>query len=170
MCAGRAPAEGRCMLRPALPIALALTVLAVMASPAAALDDKGCWAFIDRMQTKIDRYWDDGSGTFTSFSSGAHADALLTYSVAALRDHEGPSRNDRRARRLVNLLVSTPPFVEQPPNPRAPQAHGPGFVSSIGTTAGFQHLVVDSEVIDGLRYAWVARRQLGLSDEQANAI
>ena len=33
-----------------------------------------------------------------------------------------------------------------------------------------QHLVVDSEVIDGLRYAWLARRELGLSTAQAAAI
>ena len=33
-----------------------------------------------------------------------------------------------------------------------------------------QHLVVDSEVVDGLRYAWLARRELGLSERQSSAI
>ena len=157
------------MPRIALPIALATAALAVAPATASALDEQGYWAFVDRMQAKIDRYWDDRADRYSSFSAGAHADVLLTLSVAARRGHEGPARNDRRARRLVDLLVSSPPFVERPPHP-APQAHGPGFVSTVENSGGFQHLVVDSEVIDGLRHAWLARRELGLSDDQSAAI
>src|SRR3954467_14032000 len=166
MCAAAAATEGRSMLRTALPIALAVASLAVVPATASALDEQGYWAFADRMQARIDRYWDDRADRYTSFSSGAHADVLLTLSVAARRGHEGPARNDRRARRLVDLLVSSPPFVEHPPRP-ADQAHGPGFVSSVTNDHGFQHLVVDAEVIDGLRYAWLARRELGLSEKQS---
>ena len=158
------------MFRNVLPIALAVASLAVVPASASALDEQGYWAFADRMQTKVDRYWDDHADRYTSFSAGAHADVLLTLSVAASRGHQGPARNDRRARRLVDLLTSSPPFVEQPPNTRAAQAHGPGFLSSVDSPNGFQHLVVDSEVIDGLRYAWLARRELGLSQAQSDAI
>ena len=96
---------------------------------------------------------------------------LLTLSVAAARGHEGPARNDRRARRLVDALVSSPPFVEKdPPRWKDAQTHAPGFVSSMHTVRSNQHLVVDSEVVDGLRAAWLARRELGLSGAQAAAI
>ena len=157
------------MLRFALPIAIAVAASIALPATASALDEQGYWAFMDRMQPRIDRYWDEGTGQYASFSAGANADVLLTLSVAAGRGHEGPARNDRRARRLVDLLVASPPFVEQPPNPGAAQAHAPGFVSSMGA-GGFQHLVVDTEVIDGLRHAWLARHELGLSQAQSDAI
>src|SRR5688572_12624890 len=165
----RAPAEGRGMPRIALPILLAVAALAVLPAGASALDEEGYFAFADRMQLRIDRYWDERSGMFESMSSGAHANVLLTYAVAARRGHEGPARNDRRARRLVELLVSSPLFVERPPR-AADQAHAPGFVSTVHDNGGFQHLVVDAEVIDGLRHAWLARRELGLSEAQSDAI
>jgi hypothetical protein len=158
------------MPRRSLTIALATAVLAAAPATASALDEQGYLAFADRMQTRIDRYWDAHSDSFSRFSSGAHADVLLTYAVAAERGHEGPARNDQRARRLVDLLVSSPPFVERAPRPRDDQAHAPGFVSTIESANGFQHLVVDAEVIDGLRHAWLARRDLGLSQAQSDAI
>ena len=159
------------MPRPALSIALAVAVLAAAPATASAVDEQGYWAFADRMQTRIDRYWDDSDGLYSGFSAGAHADVLLTLAVAAKRDHQGPARNDRRARRLVDALVDSPPFVAKaPPRWEDAQTHAPGFVSSMHTTKSNQHLVVDSEVIDGLRHAWLARRELGLSDAQADAI
>ena len=159
------------MPRPALSIALAVALLATAPATASALDEQGYWAFADRMQTRIDRYWDDSEGLYSGFSSGAHADVLLTLAVAAKRDHRGAARNDRRARRLVDALVASPPFVATAPPPwKDAQTHAPGFVSSMHTTRSNQHLVVDSEVVDGLRHAWLARRELGLSDAQADAI
>ena len=151
--------------------ALLVAVLVLTAAPASAfaLDDGGYWAFADRMQAPIDRHWNDGAGVFNGFSAGAHADVLLTYAVAAAQGHEGPARNDRRARRLVDVLVSSPPFVERPAGHQK-QAHAPGFVSSVNGFHGLQHLVVDSEVIDGLRYAYLARRELGLTARQVAAI
>jgi hypothetical protein len=159
------------MPRAALPIALAVAALAAAPATASALDEQGYWAFADRMQTKIDRYWDDREGLYTGLNAGAHSDVLLTLAVAAQRDHQGPARNDRRARRIVDALVDSPPFVAKaPPRWKDAQTHAPGFVSSMHTIKSNQHLVVDSEVIDGLRYAWLARRELGLSTAQASAI
>jgi len=71
------------MPRTALPILLAAAALALAPASASALDEQGYWAFADRLQTRIDRYWDDRTGTYTSMGSGAHADVLLTYAVAA---------------------------------------------------------------------------------------
>ncbi len=159
------------MPRSFLPIILAAAVLAAVPASASALDEQGYWAVADRLQTTIDRYWDDGAGLSSGMSSGAHSDVLLTLAVAAKRDHHGPARNDRRARRIVDALVSSPPFVATaPPRWKDAQTHAPGFVSSMHSIRSNQHLVVDSEVIDGLRYAWIARRELGLSDAQADAI
>ena len=33
-----------------------------------------------------------------------------------------------------------------------------------------QHMVFDTEIVDGLRYAWLARRELGLSRRQSELI
>ena len=159
------------MPRYALLLILAATVLAAAPASASALDEEGYWAVADRLQADVDRYWDDRAGLYSGFSSGAHSDVLLTLSVAAMRDHHGAARNDRRARRIVDALVSSPPFVATaPPRWKDAQTHAPGFVSSMHSIRSNQHLVVDSEVIDGLRYAWMARRELGLSDDQARAI
>ena len=150
---------------------IAAAVLAAAPASASAMDEQGYWDFADRLQTKIDRYWDDGAGLYSGMSSGAHSDVLLTLAVAAKRDHHGAARNDRRARRIVDALVSSPPFVATaPPRWKDAQTHAPGFVSSMHSIRSNQHLVVDTEVIDGLRYAWIARRELGLSDAQADAI
>ena len=111
------------------------------------------------------------AGLYSGFSAGAHADVLLTLSVAATEDHHGAARNDARARRLVDALVASPPFVDDaPPRFKDAQTHAPGWVVLDATRRSNQHLVVDSEVVDGLRYAWLARRELGLSDEQSRAI
>src|SRR5215218_10202228 len=164
-------AEGRAMPRTALSIIIAAALLAAAPASASALDDDGYWAFADRMQTKVDRYWDEDAGLYAGLSSGAHADVLLTLAVAAERDHHGAARNDRRARRLVDALVASPPFVATaPPRWHDAQTHAPGFVSSMLTARSNQHLVVDSEVIDGLRRAWIARRELGLTSRQSRVI
>ncbi len=152
------------MLRSAL-IAVALLVV-VPASASASY-----WDVADSLQVRIDRYWDEGDGLYSGFSAGAHADVLLTLAVAAKEGHHGPARNDARARALVDALVSSPPFVSKaPPRYRDAQTHAPGWVSSMRRLRSNQHLVVDSEVVDGLRHAWIARRELGLSARQSAAI
>ena len=168
MGAGAREIDARYMPRLAV---LTLSLLALFPAVASASDESDYWAFADRMQTRVDRYWDDASGLYAGFSAGAHSNVLLTYAVAAMRDHRGPARNDRRARRLVDELTSSPPFVEKdPPAFGDAQIHSPGWVASMTSTHSNQHLVVDSEVIDGLRYAWMARRELGLSQGQADRI
>src|SRR6476659_8620301 len=127
--------EARRMLR----IALALAFLAAVPGTALAANDQDYWAFADRTQQRADHYWDESTGVYSGFSSGAHADVLLTYSVAAMQGHHGPARNDRRARRLVDALVSSPPFVATEPAPYADaQTHAPGWVASMTTVRSNQ--------------------------------
>src|SRR3712207_8881470 len=69
--------------------------------------------------------------TLFPYTTLFRSDVLLTFAVAAQRGHEGPARNDRRARRLVDALVDSPPFVATaPPRWKDAQTHAPGFVSS----------------------------------------
>ena len=142
---GRAAgADARGMLRIALVVTFTVA-FAVLPASAPAADDQDYWAFADRMQQRADRYWDEGSGLYSGFSSGAHSDVLLTYAVAAMRGHHGPARNDARARRLVDALVSSPPFVATEPAPYGDaQTHAPGWVASMTNVRSNQHLVVDS--------------------------
>ena len=77
-----------------------------------------------------------------------------------MQGHEGPARNDHRARMLADRLVAPPPFVTKT---GVGQSHAPGWVSSM-TRPGGQHLVFDAEVVDGLVYAYRAREALQLPD------
>lgn len=53
-----------------------------------------------------------------------------------MRHHQGPARNDHRARIVARRLVDGLPFVDRRPNGRGgSQVHAPGFVSSM-TDAG----------------------------------
>ncbi|HWK27781.1 MAG TPA: hypothetical protein VNS09_14545 [Solirubrobacter sp.] len=152
------------MLRSLLLAASLSTLLIAAPAQAASYDDDAYWAFADRMQQRVDDRWDEQAGYF-KFSGGgvepmANSMQLLTYSVAALQGHVGPARNDRRARILADRLVSSPPFVTRATG--TGQTHAPGWVNSMGSTRGGQHLVFDAEVIDGLVYAYRARDALAL--------
>jgi hypothetical protein len=102
------------MLRPLL---AALATALVLAAPAkaASYDDDNYWAFADRMQQRVEDRWDEQAGYFRFAAGGvepmANSMQLLTYSVAAVQAHQGPARNDRRARILADRLVSQAPLV-----------------------------------------------------------
>ncbi len=144
----------------------AFAAVLILAAPAAAApyDDDAYWALADRMQQRVDRRWDEDAGYFRLGGGGvepmANSMQLLTYSVAAMQGHEGPSRNDHRARLLADRLVSAPPFVTAKTG--AGQVHAPGWVNSMTSRAAGQHLVFDAEVVDGLVYAYRARKALNL--------
>jgi hypothetical protein len=153
------------MLRPLLAAAAAALVLAAPAK-AASYDDDAYWAFTDKLQQLADKHWDEQDGYFHLGGGGSepmsNSMQLLTYSVAAMQGHEGPSRNDHRARILADRLVSSPPFVTKKTG--GGQVHAPGWVNSMTNKASGQHLVFDAEVVDGLTYAYRAREALQLPD------
>src|SRR4051812_39269198 len=159
------------MLRPLLAAAAAALVLAAPAK-AATYDDAAYWAFADNLQQLADRHWDEQNGYFHLGGGGSepmsNSMQLLTYSVAAMHGHEGPSRNDRRARILADRLVSAPPFVTAKTG--SGQVHAPGWVNSMTSKAGGQHLVFDAEVVDGLVYAYRARDALALPESTVTKI
>ena len=154
--------------------AACLAALALTAS--GPLDDQGYLAFADRIQPAFDRLWDEDAGRYVVVGGGVeattNANLLLVHSVAALRGHAGPSRQDERARRLAASLLESPPYVTTLPPRRdaSSQWHAPGWVSSMHVLRSGQHVMVDAEVVDGLVHAWLARRALGLSRASADRI
>ena len=143
----------------------ALAAALILAAPAAAApyDDAAYWAFADRsQQSQFDDRWDEQAGYYRMGGGGvepmANSMLLLTHAVAAMKGHEGPARNDHRARILAARLVTGTPYVTKP---GLGQAHAPGWVNTMGGQGG-QHLVFDAEVVDGLVYAYRARDALNL--------
>jgi hypothetical protein len=145
--------------------------VSVPSLPQTPFTDAGYWAFADRMQARLDSTWDEQAGYYKLGTGGvepmANAMMLLTHAVAALQGHEGPTRNDHRARLLAARLVSSPPFVTKP---ASGQSHAPGWVNSMTNANGGQHLVFDAEVVDGLVYAYRARAALDLPDSTVTKI
>jgi hypothetical protein len=94
-----------------------------------------------------------------------NANMLLVHSIAALHGHQGPARQDDRARAIAARLLQSPPFVASP-NPEAlGQVHGPGWLGATSTFHAIQHLIVDAETAEALAAAWRARDALGLAPE-----
>ncbi len=120
------------------PLLAAIAALLILAAPAAAAsyDDSDYWAFADRMQQRVDDRWDEQAGYYKLGGGGvepmANSMLLLTHSVAAMQGHQGPARNDRRARQLALRLVSGTPYVTKP---GLGQAHAPGWVNTMGGRA-----------------------------------
>jgi hypothetical protein len=147
-----------------------------VAVPAPPFDDAGYWAYADHLQRRLDGMWDQRLGRYHTTGGGCesmiNALMLLTHSVAAEHGHDGPARNDRRARLIARALVSSPAFlVQRPRHPRAgSHAHGPGWTNSMASGNGGQHEVFDAEIVDGLVHAWEARRALRLSASTSRLI
>src|SRR4051812_17015050 len=79
---------------------------------AVAFDDAAYWAFADRMQDQLDRYW---NGRFyTPTRAMLNSNILLTHACAALAGHTGPARRDDRARALIDALCNGPAWVKKP--------------------------------------------------------
>src|SRR3954454_20418413 len=108
----------------------------------ASFDDAAYWAFADRMQDQLDRYWD--GKTYTPKRAMLSANLLLTHAAAALAGHTGPARRDDRARTLIHALCEGPAWVSEPGG--GSQGHKPGWQDGIAGISGVQHLVVDTEI------------------------
>ena len=155
---------------PVLPVGSPAVSSAVNTRAAVAFtpfDDAAYWAYADRLQRRLDGMWSGRLGRYHTTGGGCEAMVnalmLLTHSVAAERGHDGPARNDRRARRIALALVSAPAFVSRAPRARAgSHGHAPGWTNSMASAHGIQHEVFDAEIVDGLVHAWQARRALRL--------
>src|SRR4051794_28056772 len=129
------------MLGRLLPLTLAAFALVVAGARAAPYGDADYWAFADRVQAQFDPLW--SAGMYRPGSGGVdvsvNANLLLTHAVAALAGHDGPARNDERARVLTARFLRAPTFRTRPVA-GSRQAHAPGW--SNGMYGGDdQHLV-----------------------------
>ena len=142
---------------------LMVALLAPASASAQTYDDAGYFAVADDLQLRLERLWSDKTGRYSGGGGGVepmlNSMMLIGHSVAAMRGHQGPTRQDERARQLALALV-TGPFVT---TPAIGQAHAPGWTNAMNGK-GFQHLVFDAEVVDGLVYAYRARHALQLPE------
>ena len=172
------PARPRGGRRGWVPAAVVAGLLVIAAAPASALghDDDGYLAYADRMQQRLDRLWDQQRGLYKPGEGGSdtliNANLLLTHSVAAHAGHNGPTRNDARARSIAKALVSSPVFIERPAAHPAvgSQPHAPGWTSAMYDDQAPQHVMYDAQIVDALVHAWQARHQLGLPAQTARLI
>ena len=104
---------------------LAGVILVCLPAPALAWDEAGYWDFADKLARRLDDTWNAELDRYRPGSSSVdtmmNANMLLLHSAAALRGHEGASRQDARARSIVAQLMNTPPWVETVLDPPAGQ-------------------------------------------------
>ena len=85
---------------------VACVLIGLCASPPARAeyDDAAYFSFADRIVAELPTPWNEQRGAYFSENHGyaarTNANLLLLHAVAALRDHDGPTRRDERARRL----------------------------------------------------------------------
>jgi hypothetical protein len=134
------------------------------------------WRFADWLQPYFDPLWVPDKQLYGSGNSDVgriyHNSLLLTtHAIAALTHHDGPTRNDARARVLARRLCDSPPWTElTAPAAPDPQFHTPGWVESMGTRYAAMDKSIDPKVAEALTYAWRARDVLALPQETVDLI
>ena len=144
--------------------------------PAPPFTDADYWRFADWMAPYFDTLWLPDKSLYVSGNTTVgriyhNALLLTTHAVAALANHDGPSRRDERAVILARRLCDSPPWSElaQPIEPD-PQFHTPGWVESMGTREAAMDKSIDPKVAEALMYAWRARDVIGLPEETRDLI
>jgi hypothetical protein len=140
----------------------------------APLDDAGYWALADRLARRLGSGWSEDDGFYRAggggVEPGVNGQLLLLHAVAAAHGHVGPARDDARARSIAGALLRTAPFVTRWA-PSGSQRHLPGWVNSMDSTVkAEQHLVYDSDIVDGLAAAYAARGALALPEDTVRRI
>ena len=144
--------------------------------PRPPLTNADYWRFADWLAPYFDAVWVPEKNLYGSGNSGVgriyHNSLLLTtHAVAALTGHQGPCRNDERARALARRLCDSPPWSERDASPEGdPQFHNPGWVESMGTREAAMDKSIDPKVAEALMYAWRARDVLRLPQETVDLI
>jgi hypothetical protein len=154
-------------LAAALPAPAAGDAAPLPASPP--FTDADYWAFADGIMPALEPLWSRRRGAYVSSWQGAsgrtNANLLILHAMAALQGHDGPTRHDDRARRLVDAMTHRPMA-------RLAERQSTRTVcwARETDTAELDHISLDSQIAEALDYAWTARRELGLSEATADRI
>jgi hypothetical protein len=152
---------------------VALLLIALSASPPAhaEYDEAAYFSFADRIVAELPTPWNEERGAYFSenkgYASRTNANLLLLHAVAALRGHEGPTRRDARARRLVETMTSRPMLLL--PSPTPPHGRTVCWGRQLNSSER-DHVSLDSQIAEALAMAFRARRSLGLSPAASQRI
>jgi hypothetical protein len=141
------------------------------APPARAADtDVDYWAFADRQMTGLDHTWNgprrEYIGDLGIAEIRENSSMLLTHAIAAYAGHVGPTRQDARARVLVDRLTTAPAWLGVAP---APGSQSTCWSNDLDTPRR-QHMSLEPKVAEALTWAWRARAALGLSPAAVHRI
>ena len=157
--------------RPTLPRACLVALLAVLACarPATALPDApplrdaDYLAFADRIVAGVNVDWDEARGMYVSPGNGSavrmNANLLLVHAVAAQTGHDGPARQDARARALLGTLTRAPSSVLATHARTSDPTRSVCWTRDLGSQRR-DHRSSDPQVTEALALAWRARRAL----------
>jgi len=143
--------------------------------PSPPLRDADYFALADEVVRRLDRTWEEENRTYTSggrvIDVTYNSALLVIHAVAAERGHQGPARNDARARLIAERLCESPPFFSGTtlPNPDK-MFHTPGWLGDLGTYDSPMDKAFDPKVAEALTAAWRARGVLGLTEDLAARI
>jgi hypothetical protein len=126
------------------------------------------WALADSLMVSLDSWWDQGRAAYVlrgALSVRVNSALLLTHAIAARTGHDGPTRQDARARTLVDRLTTAPAWL-------GATGRGPLTIcwSRDLDRVKRQHASLEPKVAEALAWAWRARAELGLSAEAAGRI
>jgi hypothetical protein len=156
-------ADWRAMRRVAL-VCVLVAGLAGAAPARGAFTDADYWAFADQHMAGLDHRWREDRHAYVGETGEAeireNAAMLLTHAIAAYEGHAGPTRQDARARALVDRLTTAPAWLGTAP---APTATGSTCWSVDLDRPVREHMSLEPKVADALAWAWRARAALRLS-------
>src|SRR3954447_7840029 len=111
-----------------LTVLLCAAFAGLASAPAAraAFSDGDYWAFADRQMTGLDGRWSVRRQEYVGDNGVAevreNAALLMTHAIAAYTGHAGPTRQDQRARSLVDHLTTAPAWLGTAPAPGPTQS------------------------------------------------
>src|SRR3954454_8093810 len=138
------------------------------------LTDAQYLALADRIMQRLNHTWVRSRSSYSAGSLNIgviyNAALLTVHATAAGAGHTGRSRNDERARLLVDQLTSAPPFFVGGRGNRGKMYHSPGWLSDLDTFNSPQDKSVDPKVAEGLAAAWRAREVLQRTPQQVERL
>ena len=123
----------------------------------------------DRIMDRLNHTWVRHKQAYSAGSLEVgtiyNAAILTVHATAAELGHTGRSRNDARARALVQQLIEKPVFFTGTRGNRGKMFHSPGWLADLDREHASQDKSIDPKVAEGLTAAWRAREVLQLAPE-----